>query len=134
MPDIALVREHHLGLKGAKAAADDMAQKLDEKFDLSGDWRGNTLSFSRSGVTGNLTVSETEMTLEVTLGFMLKMMKGPIEKAVNEQLDRVLKDAKPVAKAKAAMPKPAPAASKKPAAKKPAAKQPAAKRPTAKKN
>ena len=110
MPDIALTREHHLGLKAAKAAANKMVAKLDEKFDLSGDWQGNTLSFSRPGVTGSLTVSETTMVLEVTLGFMLKMMKAPIEKAVHEQLDKVLKDAAPVASAKSA-----------PVAKKPAA-------------
>ena len=123
MPDIALVRKHHLGLKGARAAADDMVQKLDEKFDLSGDWRGNTLSFSRPGVSGSLTVSETDISLEVTLGFMLKMMKGPIEKSVHEQLDRVLKEAKPAVKAKPAAPTPAPASAPASASKKPAAKK-----------
>ncbi len=123
MPDITLVREHHLGLKGARAAADDMAQKLNEKFDLRGDWRGNTLSFSRPGVTGSLTVSETNISLEVTLGFMLKMMKGPIEKSVHEQLDRVLKEAKPAVKVSVPKAAPTPAATKKPAAKKPPAKK-----------
>ncbi|MCA2999834.1 MAG: polyhydroxyalkanoic acid system family protein [Rhodocyclaceae bacterium] len=108
MPDIALIRQHHLGLKGAKAAADKMVATLDEKFDLSGDWSGNTLSFSRPGVTGNLTVSETEMVLEVTLGFMLKMMKAPIEKAVHEQLEKVLKEAPVAAKKPAAAKKKSP--------------------------
>ena len=37
MADIELNRTHHLGLKGARAAADKMAEKLGEKFDLSGD-------------------------------------------------------------------------------------------------
>ena len=129
MPDISLVREHHLGLKGARAAADDMVQKLGEKFDLSGDWRGNTLSFSRAGVSGSLTVSETDIALEVTLGFMLKMMKGPIEKSVHEQLDRVLTQAKPAAKAS----EPSAAAVKKPTAKVSTAKAPTAKKPAAKK-
>jgi putative polyhydroxyalkanoate system protein len=114
MPDIALTRQHHLGLKGAKAAADKMVSKLDEKFDLSGDWKGNTLSFSRPGVTGSLTVSETEMMLEVTLGFMLKMMKAPIEKAVHEQLEKVMNET-PAAKP-AAKPTAKPAAAKKPTA------------------
>jgi putative polyhydroxyalkanoate system protein len=98
MADIALKREHNLGLKGAKAAADKMVAKLDEKFDLSGDWKGNTLSFSRPGVTGSLSVTESEMSLEVSLGFMLKMMKAPIEKAVHEQLDQVLASAAPAQK------------------------------------
>jgi putative polyhydroxyalkanoate system protein len=115
MPDIALKRSHQLGLKGAKAAADKMAEKLAEKFDLSGDWKGNVLSFTRPGVNGTLAITETEMALEVTLGFLLKAMKGPIEKAVIENLDKVLKEAKP-ADAKSATAKPV--AVKKPVAKK----------------
>ncbi len=95
MADITLKRTHKLGLKGAKVAADKMADKLSEKFDLAGEWKGNVLNFSRSGVNGTLAISETEMALEVTLGFLLKAMKGPIEKAVNEQLDKVLTEAKP---------------------------------------
>ncbi len=121
MADIELKRNHDLGLKGARAAADKMAEKLGEKFDLTGDWKGNTLHFSRPGVNGQLVVSDHDMNLQVTLGFMLKMMKGPIEKAVHEQLDKVLA----AAPAKAATKAPAKAAdtAKKPAAKKPVAKK-----------
>lgn len=93
MADISVKRAHSLGLKGAHAAATKMANKLSEKFDLQGSWSGNTMNFSRPGVTGILAVSESELKLDVTLGFMLKMMKGPIEKSVHEQLDKVLKDA-----------------------------------------
>src|SRR5437868_5881640 len=82
MADISMKRSHALGLKGAREAADKMAEKLGEKFDLAGDWKGNVLHFQRPGVNGQLAVSDSDMTLEVTLGFMLKMMKGPIEKAV----------------------------------------------------
>ena len=92
MADISVTRTHHLGLKGAHAAADKMVAKLDQKFNLSGDWEGNTLHFERPGVNGRLTISESDMKLEVTLGFLLKMMKGPIEQAVNEQLKQVLGD------------------------------------------
>lgn len=108
MADISIKRTHHLGLKGAHAAANKMVAKLDEKFDLSGDWEGNTLHFERPGVNGRLTISETDMKLDVTLGFLLKMMKGPIEQAVHEQLEKVL--VKPTAKEtpKAAAKKPAP--------------------------
>jgi putative polyhydroxyalkanoate system protein len=114
MADISIKRAHKLGLKGARTAADRMAEKLGEKFDLTGDWSGNVLEFRRTGVSGTLEVSENEMTLEVTLNFMLKMMKAPIEQAVHEQLEKVLVAP---AKAKAA------AEPKKTAAKKPAAKK-----------
>lgn len=121
MADISLKRSHKLGLKGAHAAATKMVEKLGEKFDLKGTWSGNTLNFARPGVTGVLAVSETDMKLDVTLGFMLKMMKGPIEQSVHEQLDKVLKDApKPVTKPSTA--------TKASAAKKPVAKSTAKKK------
>ena len=107
MADISLKRVHTLGLKGAHAAANKMVNKLSEKFDLKGSWSGNTLNFARPGVTGVLEVSDHDMKLDVTLGFMLKMMKGPIEQSVHEQLDMALKhspakpDSKPVVKATA---------------------------------
>lgn len=90
MADIQLKRTHALGLKGAKVAADKMAEKLGRQFNLSGDWTGNTLHFDRPGVNGTLAITDKDMKLEVTLGFLLKAMKGPIERAVNEQLDSVL--------------------------------------------
>ena len=125
MADISHKRTHSLGLKGAHAAANKMADKLGEKFDLKGTWNGNTLNFTRPGVAGILAISETEMTLEVTLGFMLKMMKGPIERSVHEQLDKVLTEAaKPEAK---------PVAKSANVAKVSAAKKPAAKPATKKK-
>jgi len=125
MADIRISRNHELGLQEAMVAADKMAQKLGEKFDLNGDWSGNRLNFHRPGVTGYLLVSEASVEMEVSLGFMLKMMRGPIENAVHEQLDQVLAKSKP-AKAVAkdaggtvAAKKPAIAAkAKKPAAKK----------------
>lgn len=97
MPDINVHRTHSLGLKGAKAAADKMAARLEEKFDLVGEWRVNTFVFSRPGVNGTLIVSEEHLKLDVTLGFLLKMMKGPIEQAVHEQLDIVLASKKSTA-------------------------------------
>lgn len=113
MADISIKRAHSLGLKAARVAADKMADRLAEKFDLSGDWNGNTLAFQRSGVNGTLAVTDKDLKLEVTLGFMLKMMKGPIEQAVHEQLDKVLAEAPKATKATEK-----PAAAKKPAPKK----------------
>ena len=123
MADISLTRKHALGRDGARAAAEKMADKLGEKFDLTGNWRGDTLHFSRPGVNGTLAVSATELVLEVTLGFLLKAMKGPIERSVHEQLDKVLASAKPAAAPKAVAPKTPAKAAPAPTARKPAAKK-----------
>ena len=105
MPDIDLRRVHNLGLKAARVAADRMAEHLGTKFDLRGDWEGNTLRFERPGVTGSLAISDKDLHLVVSLGFLLKAMKGSIERAIVEELDHLFAKAKPDA-AKAPVPKP----------------------------
>ncbi len=122
MADISLKRSHTLGLRGAHAAATRMIDKLAEKFDLKGTWNGNTLNFVRPGVTGVLVVSDHDLTLDVTLGFMLKMMKGPIEQSVHEHLDNALKGGGITAKSKPVL-KTATTTSKTTASKKPLAKK-----------
>jgi putative polyhydroxyalkanoate system protein len=85
--DIEIRRIHDLGLKDARTAAERMAVELGRKFDLKGDWAGNVLKFERPGVNGSLSVGETDVRLSVTLGFLLKAMKGSIERAIESELD-----------------------------------------------
>lgn len=87
MADIDLHRVHDLGLKQARAAAERMADHLGRKFDLKGVWEGNVLRFQRPGVTGSLAISDRDLRLSVTLGMLLKAMKGSIERAVQQELD-----------------------------------------------
>ena len=103
MADIDLHRIHNLGMKAARAAADRMAEHLGRKFDLKGAWEGNVLRFERPGVTGSLAISDKDLRLSVSLGFLLKAMKGSIEKAIVHELDTLF--AAPKAPAKAASPK-----------------------------
>ena len=105
MADIEIHRAHRLGLKAARAAADKMAEHLGTKFGLTGDWSGNVLNFQRPGVTGSLSVSDENVDLSVSLGFLLKAMKGSIEAAVNHELDKLFA-AKAPAKEKPAAVKP----------------------------
>jgi putative polyhydroxyalkanoate system protein len=87
MADIDITRVHNLGLKAARTAADRMADQLGRKFDLKGEWEGNVLRFERPGVSGSLAISDRDLKLSVALGFLLKAMKGSIEKAVVHELD-----------------------------------------------
>jgi putative polyhydroxyalkanoate system protein len=89
MADIEIHRVHNLGMKAARAAADKMAEHLGRKFDLKGDWKGNTLHFERPGVTGALAIDDKALNLSVSLGFLLKAMKGSIESAVRQELDKL---------------------------------------------
>src|SRR6185369_17397091 len=69
MADIEIHRPHHLGLEGARAAADEMAAHLGRKFGLKGEWWGDVMRFERPGVTGSLTVGEKDLDLSISLGF-----------------------------------------------------------------
>jgi putative polyhydroxyalkanoate system protein len=87
MADIDIKRVHNLGMKAARHAADQMAEDLGRKFGLSGGWKGNTHHFDRPGVSGSLHLTEKELHLTVTLGFLLKAMRGPLEAAITRELD-----------------------------------------------
>jgi putative polyhydroxyalkanoate system protein len=108
MADIDIRRNHHLGLKGARVAADKMADHLGRKFDLRGTWEGNVLNFQRPGVTGSLAISDKDLALSISLGFLLKAMRRSIEGAIVRELDELFADQDAVSppKGKAPTPKP----------------------------
>ena len=102
MADIDIRRAHHMSPADARKAADRMAEKLGRKFGLAGDWDGDVLRFERPGVSGSLTMGAKDLHLVVTLGFLLKAMKGSIEEAVRRELDSIL--AAPPSRGKKASP------------------------------
>ena len=87
MADIDITRKHDLGLEEARAAAERLEDELGRKFGLKGSWEGDTLRFTRPGVTGSLAITQKDLRLTVALGFLLKAMKGSIEEAVLHELD-----------------------------------------------
>jgi putative polyhydroxyalkanoate system protein len=89
MSDILIKRSHDLAPAQAKKAADEMAAKLREQFELESEWKGSVLHFHRSGVDGMLRLEAKAVEIEARLGFMLSMMKPAIENAINQNLDRI---------------------------------------------
>ena len=89
MADIEIKRVHNLGLPAARAAADRMAEHLGKRFGLAGKWHGNVLNFERPGVHGSLAIDAKDLALSVTLGFLLKALKGSIESAVRQEMDEL---------------------------------------------
>lgn len=113
MPDIKMIKYHHLPIAEAKQLVQKVADDLGEEYDLQSEWHGNTLRFERSGVQGEMRVAASEIDLEVTLGFLLKPFKAKFVQAIEHRFDRIAASVRTKAP--------------KPAAKKPAAKAPAKK-------
>ncbi|HSV48441.1 MAG TPA: polyhydroxyalkanoic acid system family protein [Ramlibacter sp.] len=127
MPDIHIHREHELGLAKARKLAFQWAETAEQKLDMECTYEeGKTsdrVSFTRSGVNGELTVTKDAFELDARLGFLLGAFKDRIEQEIVKNLDQLLAQNDPhqaFNDAVAARSKPAKAA----AAKAPAAKKP----------
>jgi putative polyhydroxyalkanoate system protein len=87
MSHIDIRKRHNKPLKQAKQCVDRVAKHIAEKFDVDYAWEGSTLEFSRSGVDGHINVGSDEIHVRATLGFLLGMLKGPIEDEIQRYLD-----------------------------------------------
>lgn len=87
MSDIVVRRTHKMTIKKARAAAEDIAAKLDEEFDLDYECDGDVLAFRRPGVTGHLAVAKREVEISVRLGFLLLPLRGRIESEIHAFFD-----------------------------------------------
>lgn len=111
MSEIKVRRDHSLPLAAARAAAEKVAARLKKDFDLDYAWKRHVLHFERTGVHGELHVTDHDVRLEARLGFLLAFLKPRIEREIDEQFDRYFDG--PAAKA------PARKAAKAPAKKRP---------------
>lgn len=100
MSDIALVRRHSLSIAKAKAQVQKAADALAAEHDLRSEWHGDTLHFERVGVHGHIHVSDSEMRLNATLGFLLKPFKATFVTHIELNLDKYLPEPKRAVSAK----------------------------------
>ena len=106
MPDIHIQRDHGLGLAQARKLAFKWAETAERKLDMECTYEeGKTedlVSFTRSGVNGELKVTKDSFELDARLGFLLGAFKDRIEDEIVKNLDTLLAGKKPVAARKAA--------------------------------
>jgi putative polyhydroxyalkanoate system protein len=79
---------HALDHEQAQQAAETLAQDLSAKFDIDYGWDGDHIHFERPGVHGQIQVDAKDIHITAHLGFMLMMLKAPIE----QEIIRYLKD------------------------------------------
>ncbi|HUL67067.1 MAG TPA: polyhydroxyalkanoic acid system family protein [Burkholderiaceae bacterium] len=90
MPDIKMIKYHSLPLAQARALVQKTADDLAAEYGLSSRWVGDSLHFRRSGVEGMMRVNESEIDLEVTLGFLLKAFKSKFVERIEHSFDTLL--------------------------------------------
>ena len=92
MPAISIRRRHKLDPKKAKAAAQKVVKDLSARYQLACSWDGDQVQFERPGVSGRMHLGKSEIVLDVQLSFLMTPLKSPIERAINEELDRLFGD------------------------------------------
>ncbi|BFN12998.1 polyhydroxyalkanoic acid system family protein [Marinobacter sp. RI1] len=90
MSVIDIHRAHSLDKEHAREAAETLAKDLAKQFDVNYQWEGDLLRFKRSGVKGQLDISENDLHIRLELGLMLRPFKSRIEQEIHSQLDQII--------------------------------------------
>ncbi len=94
MAQILIEREHQLGLAQARLTAAQWVQEAEQKFDLRCSYQqgedADSVSFSRSGLSGTLEVSGSMFRMRAQLGFLLSAFKERIESEIQKNLDQLI--------------------------------------------
>src|SRR5258708_37305685 len=95
MATIDIRRAHSLPKEDAKKKAEELAKSMEAKFNLEWRWKGDAIVFDAprgvaKGTKGEVSVSDSEVRVQIDLPFMLQMLKGTVETRVNEKLREIL--------------------------------------------
>lgn len=88
MATLSIAKKHHLSHKQAKLAAQKVADDLRDRFDLTYEWRGDSITFERAGLAGEMHISRSEVRLDCELGFMLALIKPKLEAEIHKEFDK----------------------------------------------
>ncbi|WP_295995333.1 polyhydroxyalkanoic acid system family protein [Rugamonas sp.] len=89
MADINIVQDHQLSEEQARAAAQQVADKMAQEFDLACQWDGDVLRFERSGVEGALTLGRSQAQMQIKLGFLYSAFASAIEGKIAAKMRQV---------------------------------------------
>ncbi len=94
MATIDVRRTHTLSKDEARKRAEAIAASMQEKLGIEWRWEADRIHFeaprgAAKGTRGTVSVSDTEVRVEIDLPFLLRVLKGKVESKVNEKLDQL---------------------------------------------
>lgn len=95
MATIDIKRSHTLDRDEARKRAEELARGMEAKLGIRWSWEGDRIKFdapsgAAKGATGQVSVAETEVRVEVDLPFLLRAIKGTVESKINQKLDALI--------------------------------------------
>ncbi len=88
MTVIRITRAHRLPPEQARSAAQQIADRMVNEFEMKTQWNGDVLAFERSGVSGTLALRESEAQVEVKLDFLFKAFASTLEEKIARNMDK----------------------------------------------
>jgi len=89
MVDISIVQSHSMAPDMARAAAQQVADKVAADFGMECKWHGPVLRFEGSGVDGALIVGENDARIEITLPAMMKAFAPMVQEKLASKMRKV---------------------------------------------
>ncbi|MGD8620099.1 MAG: polyhydroxyalkanoic acid system family protein [Gammaproteobacteria bacterium] len=90
MSQIHIRKKHTLGHAQARKTAEKLAESLATEYNARYRWHNDDLEFKSTGVNGKLHVGKDEVEIKVSLGMLLRPLKGKIESSIRSTLDEIL--------------------------------------------
>jgi putative polyhydroxyalkanoate system protein len=91
MADISLKKTHGVDKEVLRGRLDELARDLKTKYGIRYRWDGDRCLLDGAGLKqGIVVISATELTLDVTLGMMARLLKPKIEEEINKKIGKVL--------------------------------------------
>src|SRR5262245_36008335 len=87
MSQIVVKRDHRLPLAEVRRRAEAIASRLQNEYGGSYEWAGDSLSFRRTGASGQLTITRDSFEVRVDLGFLLGALHSRIEREIHAFCD-----------------------------------------------
>lgn len=91
MADISLNRQHEMDTAVLRERLQGLADWLKQKYGIRSRWQGDTCLLEGAGLKkGVVEVTPSQIKVEVNLALMAKMLKGQIQKEVDNKISKVL--------------------------------------------
>ena len=91
MADISKTKNHSMDIASVKARVETVAGEIAKKMGVKYSWNGDVCDLKGAGLkNGKITVTDSTVSIELTLGMMAKMMKSVIEKEIDEKINQIV--------------------------------------------
>ncbi|MDJ0762470.1 MAG: polyhydroxyalkanoic acid system family protein [Myxococcota bacterium] len=90
MADISKNQTHSMDVEVLRPRLRDLADEMTKKFGIKAEWDGDTCHLSGNFLkSGTLKLTPNDVSVELTLGMMAKMLKGQIEKEIESRVQKL---------------------------------------------